>query len=474
MNHVSLKSTTDPDQVTTRSAAVPSGADRPRVLPDRASPTRGRLRHPAENIVQGCGYTSARARGGLDVAGDGPVPLRRDAAAHRPLRTTHPLRPAHGHAANVPPLTLPHAGRGQRRRPARRRMGASSSSTTSARRAGPGQLQLLHQRLGPDRAHHAQRAPGLAPEHRAAGRRTGAHRRTDRLPGHRRPGHLSHRTTSSCNAPPCRSDMYAGSVDGRLQATDPGGSGVAATYYTTDGSTPTSSSPKSGPVHDQQQPTFNFFSVDNAGNAEQVRRSRSWPHLAPIRSSAPPVTSPATRTGSPSTPAPGTATDCRAVHPRSCSKGSTRSCRSATTSTAVAGPARSRSPTTRRGACLKPITHPVPGDTDYASTGAPAVRRRRAPATTGISAPRRETRPGLLQLRPRPLARRRDQHRTVRGQRERRARLVRHRSSGCGRTSRRTPRPAPLPTTRTRGSPRPPVAGTTTCSRSGRTCTTAA
>ena len=57
-----------------------------------------------------------------------------------------------------------------------------------------------------------------------------------------------------------------------LSATDnPGGWGVANTYYTTDGTTPTVSSPVyNGPFTTHGPVTVEFFSTDLAGNAEQV------------------------------------------------------------------------------------------------------------------------------------------------------------------------------------------------------------
>ncbi len=49
-------------------------------------------------------------------------------------------------------------------------------------------------------------------------------------------------TTITCNAAACGTAGYVATVSIALAATDTGGSGVAATYYTTDGTTPTTSS----------------------------------------------------------------------------------------------------------------------------------------------------------------------------------------------------------------------------------------
>src|SRR5258707_1015831 len=76
-------------------------------------------------------------------------------------------------------------------------------------------------------------------------------------------------TTISCNGAPCASTAYTSTVSVSLAATDLG-SGVASTYYTTDGSTPTTSSTVyAGPFTVKQNTTVNFFSTDLAGNAEQ-------------------------------------------------------------------------------------------------------------------------------------------------------------------------------------------------------------
>jgi peptidoglycan/xylan/chitin deacetylase (PgdA/CDA1 family) len=80
-------------------------------------------------------------------------------------------------------------------------------------------------------------------------------------------------TAIACNGAPCHSTPYYAPVSVTLSATDnAGGWGVDKTYYTTDGSTPTTSSTVySGPFTVKQPGTVSFFSTDLAGNAEQVK-----------------------------------------------------------------------------------------------------------------------------------------------------------------------------------------------------------
>jgi hypothetical protein len=82
-------------------------------------------------------------------------------------------------------------------------------------------------------------------------------------------------TTIACNGAPCGTGWYAGTaVAVSLAATDTGGSGVASTLYTTDGTDPaTSGTAKAyaGPFPLAAGATVRYFSKDAAGNAEPTR-----------------------------------------------------------------------------------------------------------------------------------------------------------------------------------------------------------
>jgi peptidoglycan/xylan/chitin deacetylase (PgdA/CDA1 family) len=79
-------------------------------------------------------------------------------------------------------------------------------------------------------------------------------------------------TKALCDGSPCRAVAYLHPEIVRLPAADPHGTGVAKTYYTTDGSTPnTSSGLYQAPLILRHSETIKFFSVDNAGNTEHVK-----------------------------------------------------------------------------------------------------------------------------------------------------------------------------------------------------------
>jgi hypothetical protein len=87
-------------------------------------------------------------------------------------------------------------------------------------------------------------------------------------------------TTLACDGSACTSSPYYGSVTLTLKATDTGGWGVDKTYYTMDGTTPTTSSPVySGPIAVTQAATYTirFFSVDLAGNTDDVEQDQLLP-----------------------------------------------------------------------------------------------------------------------------------------------------------------------------------------------------
>src|SRR5262249_19641016 len=77
-------------------------------------------------------------------------------------------------------------------------------------------------------------------------------------------------TAISCNGASCNTTAYTGNVIVSLKGTDnPGGWGVDRTYYTTDGSTPTTGSTVyTGPFNASTNETIRFCSTDLAGNAE--------------------------------------------------------------------------------------------------------------------------------------------------------------------------------------------------------------
>ena len=75
----------------------------------------------------------------------------------------------------------------------------------------------------------------------------------------------------TCNGEPCTGSLARGPVRIALTATDAGGSGLAAIRYTTDGSTPTASSPRyRAPFTVAANTALRFRAIDNAGMSSVV------------------------------------------------------------------------------------------------------------------------------------------------------------------------------------------------------------
>ena len=178
-------------------------------------------------------------------------------------------------------------------------------------------------------------------------------------------------TTMSCDGSPCQATAYNGSTTVSLSAADKGGSGVKATYYTADGSTPTTSSPAwdGRPFTINQTATFKFFSVDNVGNTEavQTQTAQVQPNPDPVIGAAGDIAcdpaAPAYNNGN------GTATDCKAKSTAALLTGidavlplgdDQYNCGGLSAFEQSYGPS---------WGVKKSITYPVPGDKDFATSG---------------------------------------------------------------------------------------------------------
>jgi peptidoglycan/xylan/chitin deacetylase (PgdA/CDA1 family) len=93
-------------------------------------------------------------------------------------------------------------------------------------------------------------------------------------------------TTVACNGTACSTGWYRTTVTVTLTATDAGGSGLNSTRYTTDGSTPSLTSPLyTGAFQVAQTTTVRYASWDNVGNQETpksqtIRIDGSAPNVA--------------------------------------------------------------------------------------------------------------------------------------------------------------------------------------------------
>jgi peptidoglycan/xylan/chitin deacetylase (PgdA/CDA1 family) len=228
----------------------------------------------AESIVQGCGYGAARTAGGIDVSGPGQGPVYAETIPPKDPLSIRSVYHAPGtNGTNAPPLQLSDM-QAQVNGAAQNGGGwitltfhqvcdqtlDPADYTSCIANWGPVELSTLNSLL--DWLQNAGR-PGGAP----AGTVVKTVSQVMNGPDTQPPV-----TTLECDGSPCQSSTYGGSTTVSLFPKDPGGSGVKATYYTTDGSTPTTSSPvwNGEPFTITQPTTFEFFSVDNAGNTEPV------------------------------------------------------------------------------------------------------------------------------------------------------------------------------------------------------------
>jgi peptidoglycan/xylan/chitin deacetylase (PgdA/CDA1 family) len=381
VDHVNLKTTTD---FNTKVAEVCN--DRQNLISHGFYPVsfaypEGAYDATAESIVQNCGYTSARAAGGVDVAGDGAGPVYSEAV---PPKDPYALRteydPPAGNPPNVPPISLSHL---------------EATVTAAARQGGGWAVDVFHQVCSQafDPANYSSCIADWGPVEldtfnayldwlQKAGQPSGAPAGTvvktvsQVING---PDAQPPITTADCDGSPCQSAAYHGSTTITLAGKDPGGSGVKTTYYTTDGSTPTTSSPVfTQPFTISQPMTLKFFSVDNAGNTESVQTQtvQVQPNPDPIIGSAGDIAcdpdSPAFNNGL------GTDTDCRAAATAGLLTGvdavlplgdDQYDCGGLSAFEQSYGPT---------WGVKKAITYPVPGDEDWNTTGGTGC-----PATPG-------------------------------------------------------------------------------------------
>jgi len=326
----------------------------------------------AEGIVQSCGYTSGRAAGGVDVSGPGAGPVYAESLPPKDQLATRTMYNAPiGSPPNVPPL----------------RLSDMEAAVTGAAQNGGGWVQLaFHQICSQtyDPTNYTECIADWGPVEldtlnalldwlqnagQPGGAPTGTQMKTvsQVING---PDTQAPITTLECDGTPCASTAYNGSTTISLFGKDPGGSGVNATYYTTDGSTPTTSSPVfSKPFTINAPMTVKFFSVDNAGNVEPVNTKlvQVQPNTDPIIGSAGDIAC------DPSSSAfnggLGTSTDCRASATVGLLTGIDAVLPLGDDQYDCGGLAAFNQAYDPTWGIKKSITRPVPGDKDYATSG---------------------------------------------------------------------------------------------------------
>jgi peptidoglycan/xylan/chitin deacetylase (PgdA/CDA1 family) len=274
LDEYNLKTSTDPQTSATEVCQDHQNLVNHGFYPTSFAYPFGAYNAAAESLVQSCGYNTGRAAGGIDVSGPGAGPAFAETIpAKDPLATRTVYSPVPVTQPNAPPLTLANM----------------QTAITAAAQNGGGWIQLaFHQICSQtlDPTNYTNCISDWGPVEldtlnalldwlQKAGQPGGAPAGTviktvsQVVNG---PDTQTPITTLECDGSPCQSSAYNGSTTVSLFPKDPGGSGVKATYYTTNGSTPTTSSPVWAyqPFTINQPMTFKFFSVDNAGNTEAV------------------------------------------------------------------------------------------------------------------------------------------------------------------------------------------------------------
>jgi peptidoglycan/xylan/chitin deacetylase (PgdA/CDA1 family) len=369
VHHVNLKTTTDyqtkvNEVCGSRTDLVNHGFD----PVDFAYP-EGAYDATAEQIVQSCSFLTARAAGGIDVAGDGAGPVYAETIPPKDMFAT---RTMYDPVGNGIPTSLS-------------RMQAAVNSAVAN---GGGWItlvfhQICSQTYDPDNYASCVADYGytqldtlnalldwLGNAGQAGGAPAGTVVKTVRqvVTG---PDLTPPTTTLMCDGSPCQATTtYAGSTTLALSAVDRGGSGIQATYFTTDGSTPTTSSTVYGaPFTIAQSTTLKFFSVDKSGNTEAVQTLRVVvaPNVDPVVGAAGDIAcdplSPAYNNGD------GTDTDCRAKSTATLLTGMDAVLPVGDDQYECGGLSAFQQSYDKSWGPKLAITHPVPGDKDYATSG---------------------------------------------------------------------------------------------------------
>jgi len=326
----------------------------------------------AESIVQGCGYTSARAAGGVDGAGVGAGPVYAETIAPKdPFATRTVYQAPSGNPPNVPPLTL----------------SDMQAAVNAAAQNGGGWIQIVFHQVCSQQYDPGNYSfcisdwgpvelstfnafldwlgntgqPGGAPPN------TAVQTVSQVING---PDTQAPITALNCDGSPCASSVYNGSTTVALASKDPGGSGVQGTYYTTDGSAPTTASRLyTGPFTINQATTFKFFSVDNSGNTEavQTQQVQVQPNADPVIGSAGDIacdpTAPAYNNGQ------GVPPDCVASQTVGLLTGVDAVLPLGDDQYECGGLGAFEQSYGPTWGVKKPITYPVPGDKDFATSG---------------------------------------------------------------------------------------------------------